>query len=154
MYRFYSTGTFCGNSSERPRSWLHRALPPKGGLEGDSREGMPAEMPPGDLLCAASQGGASRACRGWAWGFRVPSSQQTDQPQWTHPACWASGLGAGVGTCPGREDPGRGGSPRSQSWVGEAGPWSSPFSFPASTPALCWPQVCRILLLASCQRRC
>lgn len=101
-----------------------------------------------------AQVGASRACRRWAWGFRVPSSQQTAQPQWTRPACWASGLGADVSTCPGREDPGGGGSPRSQFWVGEADPWSSPFSLPAPTPALSWPQVCRILLLASCQGRC
>lgn len=65
-----------------------------------------------------AQGGASRACRRRAWGFLVPSSQQTAQPQWTRPACWASGLGAGVSTCPGREDPGGGGSPRPQSWGG------------------------------------
>lgn len=142
------------NSSRRPRSWLHRALPPKEAWKETVGKGCQLRCYPVTSCVLPAQGGVSRACRGWAWGFRVPSSQQTAQPQWIHPACWASGLGASVGTCPGREDPGGGGSPRSQSWVGEAGPWSSPFSLPAPTPALCWPRVCRILLLASCQGRC
>lgn len=47
-----------------------------------------------------------------------------------------------------------GGPPRSQVWVGEGGPWSSPSSHLAPAPALSRPPVCRILLLANCQERC